>query len=280
MKNRIFVLLALASMSVMANGPVMFNGFWHYPTGKASFTSVDQDTLRVDNLNSSNDGVHIDLDQSMFSMLNMDAISRPANGDGLSFYTYGDLDGEADSLLATTQMSYSNGSWTLTSQSEMNNGSYTVQVYNDGKLVAQFSRSHPISVRSSNQAVGVGIYARQVGGGGGPCPPGSAPYYQCIVGPGPGSYHGGPCAAYASFTPNTNLSICCANNNGTIISTCSGPVAMAADFDKVASLVVDDVTVVGNSVHVMLDGYDQRVSTISANVVNTSGIGSLYLKAK
>ncbi len=280
MKIKLFFALALTSLAAMATDPVEFNGFMHYATGKATFTSLDQSTLRVSNLNSESDGVHIDLENSMFSMLTTAPLSRPANGDGVTVYNYGELDGDTDSLLTTTTMNFDQGTWKISTQSQLNQGSYTVTVYNDGRKAAELTRSHPITIRSANQPSGVGVYAMQiVGGGGGPCPPGSALYYQCLVGPGPGSWHGGPCAAYAGFSISGNLMTCCANNNGTIHSTCSGPVAQAVDFDKVDDIVVDDTVVVGDSVHVHLEKWDERVGAIGATVVNTTGVGHLDLKA-
>ena len=57
------------------------------------------------------------------------------------------------------------------------------------------------------------------------------------------------------------------------------PLTLESEETLAEDLVVDDVTVVGDSVHVALDRWDERVGAIGTTVVNTSGVGTLTLKS-
>lgn len=239
--------------SVLAQDSIEFNGATHTAKGETRLEQVSAEELLATTFSGTGNGVTVDFGASEYMHVNLGYFSDEG---ALTFNANGTVDGVPGERIATGQLTNDGSAWQLDADYAFAQGTYTVEAFADGELVASFSGSEAMSVRSTLQPTGVGVGpAMQAGPGGwtGPCPFGTHRYYQCLVGPGPLSAHGGPCAAHAGFSISSALTQCCAQYDGVIKGTCSGPVGVICSWDDPHVVAVGEDFTVADQVVVVLE---------------------------
>lgn len=281
MKKIITAVLLFFSICLIAEEPIEFNEFTIYPIGEAAASQMNESHVQLSGLNSESDGVQVEMDHSHSKSIDISPTSPSQAGDALNFFSLGDLSGAGGVIIGSTHLAYDGETWTISGQGDLSSSDIAVMILNGDDLVAEVTGSEAIQITTQGtlKSVGMGPVAPAIGpGGGGPCPWGSSRYYQCQTVYVPGAPRS-PCRRFAGFSLTSALQNCCNQNNGGIVSTCSGPVGVSCRLTNAVDIIISGDRVVGDSVVVVIKNNDQLAETFQSAIITTSGIGNLDLKS-